>query len=89
MVRFFPGRFRHVRVENNEQLLHLVRYIHLNPVKAGLVRHPAEWQYSNYREFTTPGSEGPRGLLTSEEYESFVMDLAMQNPKNFNKLRLD
>jgi hypothetical protein len=61
----------------------------LNPVKDGLVRHPADWPYSNYREFTTPGSEGLRGLLTPEEYEGFVMNLALGDPKNFTKLRLD
>jgi len=88
-VRFFPGRFKHVHVERTEQFLHLIRYIHLNPVKAGLVRHPMDWPYSNYREFATPGSKGPRGLLTPEEYEDFVMDPAVGDPKNFNRFKLD
>jgi REP element-mobilizing transposase RayT len=28
-------------------LVHLTRYIHLNPVKAGLVKHPGEWEFSS------------------------------------------
>ncbi len=32
----FQGRAKHVLVETNEQLVHVVRYIHLNPVKARL-----------------------------------------------------
>lgn len=47
----FPARFKNVLVESDAQLIHLMRYIHLNPVKAGLVKDPSDWLYSNYREF--------------------------------------
>ena len=46
--RLFPNRFKHVHVENDAQLIHLMRYIHLNPLKTGFVLHPSEWPYSNY-----------------------------------------
>jgi hypothetical protein len=45
------GRFRHVHVDRDEYAVHLCRYLHLNPVAAGLVAHPAEWPYSNYLEW--------------------------------------
>jgi hypothetical protein len=32
-------------------LLHLSRYIHRNPVTAGLVTHPADWQFSIAEKF--------------------------------------
>jgi REP element-mobilizing transposase RayT len=48
----FEGRFRHVRVDRDEYLMHLCRYIHLNPVAAGLATGPGEWPYSNYLEWT-------------------------------------
>jgi hypothetical protein len=35
----------------NEYLLHLSRYIHLNPVQAGLVQHPENWVYSSYKDY--------------------------------------
>jgi putative transposase len=38
----FEGRAKSVRVDTDEYVLHLCRYIHLNPVRAGLVAHPAE-----------------------------------------------
>lgn len=58
----FPTRFKHVLVENDAQLIHLMRYIHLNPVKAGLVQDPADWPYSNYREFINAWEDKPRGF---------------------------
>ena len=48
------GRFKNVRVQNNEQLLHLTRYIHLNPVTAGIVKFPEGWNASSYGEYTAP-----------------------------------
>lgn len=38
----FQGRFQSIWVDREEYLCHLVRYIHLNPVKAGLVLQPQD-----------------------------------------------
>ncbi len=46
----FQGRFRAIWVDNESYLVHLARYIHLNPVEAGLVSSPEGWSYSNYRD---------------------------------------
>lgn len=43
--------FQNVLVTNDEQLLHLTRYIHLNPTSASLVKRPQDWISSSYREF--------------------------------------
>jgi hypothetical protein len=48
----FQGRFRHTLVDKDEYLIHLARYIHLNPVMAGLCATPQEWTYSNYLDVT-------------------------------------
>jgi hypothetical protein len=32
-------------------LLHLSRYIHLNPVLAGLVNRAEDWEFSSYRDY--------------------------------------
>lgn len=42
--------FKAVAVESEESLLHLSRYIHLNPVKAGLAAKAEEWEFSSYRD---------------------------------------
>lgn len=50
----FQGRFQAKPVEDGEHLLDCVRYIHLNPVTAGLVKNPALWPYSSYYEYLHP-----------------------------------
>lgn len=47
----FEDSFHIKIVQDTSHLLHLCRYIHENPVKDGFVSDPADWEYSNYREF--------------------------------------
>jgi putative transposase len=47
----FQGRFRAVCVDRDEYMVHLSRYIHLNPVTAKLVERPEDWEFSSYREY--------------------------------------
>lgn len=47
----FQGRYQANIVFDDAYLLECVKYIHLNPVNAGLVRQPQEWEYSSYRDF--------------------------------------
>ncbi len=48
----FEGRFKHRRVEKQEYLLHLMRYIHANPVVAGIVKKSEDWKFSDYSYWT-------------------------------------
>lgn len=43
----FQDRFKSESVENNKYLLTVVRYIHQNPVKAGMVSQADEWRWSS------------------------------------------
>ena len=50
----FQGKFKAVMVESDEQLLHLSRYIHLNPYSSHLIRNATEievYPYSSFREY--------------------------------------
>lgn len=47
----FQGRYKSILVEADSHLHELTRYIHLNPVKAGLAAHPAEYEWSSYRSY--------------------------------------
>jgi hypothetical protein len=47
----FQGPFQARRVKSDGDLVHLSRYIHLNPVTAGYVAHPEDWEFSSYREY--------------------------------------
>jgi hypothetical protein len=47
----FHGPFQAIHVDQEEYLVHLSRYIHLNPVAAGLVKRPEQWEFSSYLEY--------------------------------------
>ncbi|MEO0263124.1 MAG: transposase [candidate division WOR-3 bacterium] len=47
----WESRFKSIEVETKEELYHLTRYIHLNPVTAYLVENPEDWNFSSYKEF--------------------------------------
>ena len=77
----FEGRYRHARVDSDEYLAQLCRYIHLNPVYAGLVRQPDEWPYSNYQDWLSlrAGTLKDEALIrelwgSGEGYRRFVAE---------------
>ncbi len=44
----FQGRFKSILVEKDTYLLELSRYLHLNPVKAGITKRPEDYKWSSY-----------------------------------------
>ncbi len=51
MGHVFQGRFKTLLCDNDSYLLVLLRYIHLNPVNAGLVSQPGQWAWSSHRDY--------------------------------------
>lgn len=47
----FQGRYKAIICEKDEYLLELIRYIHLNPVRAGIVKRPERYGYSGHRVY--------------------------------------
>lgn len=47
----FRDRFRSQDILTERQLYNCLRYIHNNPVKAGMVKDVSEYEYSSYNEF--------------------------------------
>jgi REP-associated tyrosine transposase len=82
----FEGRYKAIVCDRDSYLLELVRYIHLNPVRASLVKRPGKWQWSGHCEYL--GKE-KRGLIdsgpvmeqlkTAATYEAFIRDGAKVN----------
>ena len=75
----WSGPFKNIPVETDEQLLHLTRYVHLNPVTAGLVDKPEDWPASSYHEYLdadTPHRCEFKKLisLSPAAYSKFVTD---------------
>lgn len=57
----FQGRYRAIVCDRDAYLLVLSRYIHLNPVRAGLVEDPGHYPWSSFRAIVQgPPAEGPR-----------------------------
>lgn len=77
----FEGKFKAVRVKSQEQLIHLSRYIHLNPVTNYLVEDPIKYEHSSYRnylakielDFVDP-SNVMIDFKTPAQYKKFVLD---------------
>jgi len=44
----FQGRYRAEMIEDESYYWTVSRYVHLNPVRAGLVRRPGQWEWSSY-----------------------------------------
>lgn len=54
---FWEDRYHATAVETNHHLIRCVTYIDLNMVRAGVVRHPSEWEFGGYAEMIAgPGS---------------------------------
>lgn len=75
----FQGPFQAKRVDKDEYLLHLSRYIHLNPVVAGLVARAEDWVFSSYRDYvglrdgTLPATRFILSQFPSRQaYQAFV-----------------
>jgi putative transposase len=51
MGHLFQGRYKALLVDADAYLLELVRYIHLNPVRAGLVADPVAYPWSGHRAY--------------------------------------
>jgi len=47
----FQGRYRCILVEKDAYLLELSRYLHLNPVRAGIVQRPEDYRWSSYLSY--------------------------------------
>jgi len=47
----FQGRFKAVLVEDESHDLELTRYIHLNPVRAGIEKRPEDYDWSSYQDY--------------------------------------
>lgn len=55
----WEGRFRSCLMQEEAYVLACYRYIEMNPVRAGMVEHPAEYRWSSYR----PNAQGEASAL--------------------------
>lgn len=75
----WEDHFKNKLVKTDEQMLHLSRYIHINPVTAGLVKKPNQWKYSSYLEYTNKSDNNLCHFkdiidMPTGDYKKFVLD---------------
>jgi REP-associated tyrosine transposase len=82
----FQGRYKAIICDKDKYLLALVRYIHLNPVRAGLAKHPEGYSYSGHGGYLIQGT--PKIIETKpilnllggkKRYERFVLEGMSEN----------
>lgn len=69
----FQSRFKNRLCGNDNHLRQLVRYIHLNPIRAGIVGTPSAWSYSGHNEYI---GRDTRGLIDQD----FVLSMFNEDP---------
>lgn len=91
----FAGRYKALCVEKETYLLELSRYLHLNPVRAGMVKKPHEYRWSSYRYYAGKEKEpewlnvrwllkeyGRTRTAAAENYREFV-EAGINSPPAF------
>jgi REP element-mobilizing transposase RayT len=90
----FQGRYKGILVDRDAYLLQLSRYVHLNPVKAGIIDKPERYVWSSYPGFIGHGEKyewveypwilgqfGPDEHKSMQEYKRFV-DAGLEEAQN-------
>lgn len=89
------GRYKAILVEHDRYLLELSRYLHLNPVRAKMVSHPAEYRQSSYNCYVSrrvedivyrdlimemAGNEEQDGAKRYREFVETIIGCDVENP---------
>ncbi|MBI5639950.1 MAG: transposase [Nitrospirae bacterium] len=61
----FQGRYKAILCDKDEYLLALIKYMHLNPVRAKIVKDPAEYHWSGHRSYA--GKKDKQGLIDTDQ----------------------
>ncbi|HOW50479.1 MAG TPA: transposase [bacterium] len=84
----FQSRYKAVLVENDDYLLRLSVYIHLNPVRAGIVEEPADYRWSSCARYLTGEKSDlvdPTRLLERgggvENYRAILDEIGADKPE--------
>lgn len=52
----FQNKFKKKEIDSDAYFSMIIAYLHLNPVRAGLVRQPKDWKFSSYQALISEGS---------------------------------
>lgn len=72
----FRGRYKSIVIDGDSYLLELVRYIHRNPLGAGLVKRLEDYSWSSHSAYISKGNEG------NWLHKDFVLSILEENKSN-------
>lgn len=75
----FQDRYKSEPVKNDGYFLTVIRYIHMNPVKAGQCQKPADYAYSSFSDYFTSEMIDSEPVLNQMGREAFLQFHAEQN----------
>ena len=88
----WEGRYRATVVDSEQYLLSVMRYIELNPVRAGMVVHPRDYPWSSHRHYAY-GESGPNlnWLVAPDQYLNIARsdEARRQGYRNLFKASID
>lgn len=70
----WQSRFKAVKIKNNEQLLHVCRYVNINPTTSGFVENSEDWAFSSYKN-----------IITDSKYLSILTEISIRNKRIFKE----
>lgn len=78
----FQDRFKSEPIETDDYLITVLRYIHQNPLKAGICKNVGDYKYSSYNDYFCDNplvdKEIVKGLLSPDEFRELNNTLAEQ-----------
>ncbi len=96
----FQGRYKAILCEREAYLLELVRYIHLNPVRGGVVEDPGRYPWTGHLSYMGNGKDdlvdkdfvlsqfGGKKTMARRRYRQFVLEgLAMGHQKKLYEVK--
>lgn len=78
----FRGRYKSILIDSENYMLILNRYIHLNPVMAGMVERPENYKWSSYNAYILNENK-PNWLYCDKTLSYFDSHKKIQDYKNF------
>lgn len=80
----FQSMFKAVRMESDEQLVHVNRYIHLNPLTSYIITNPNELEKYSWCSFKDYLENDPKSIVDKEQILEYF-----KSPEDFKKFTLD
>ena len=71
----WQSAFKSVEIRSNEQLLHVSRYIHLNPTTNNLVNKPEDWIFSSYKDF----------IFDEKVLKTYIKEISIDDSKSYKR----